>query len=176
MALSLQMVKCISNNRSSHKKIIDMTRAKINHPLSPVFDHFWNGFFEGGKDIAKALDTGFSPPKVNIRELDSGYSIELAVPGMKKENFDLAIEKDLLIVKGSTENREEGSGKNEEASSKELYKRREFSIGVFERRFHLPETINKEGIDAIYDAGILKIFVPKLEDNTVESSRKIEVK
>ena len=153
-----------------------MTPTKMNHPLSPVFHNIWSDFFDGGKEFTKALDAGFSRPKVNIRETKIGYEIELAAPGLKKEDFELGIEKDVLCIKGRVEKKEVGEEQLEKDDSKGLFRRKEFSYGAFERRFHLPETINKEGIEANYTAGILRITVPKLEDSVLDTSRRIEVK
>ena len=143
-----------------------MTLARMNHPFSPVFNSLWNDFLEGDREIKKGNGYNFSTPKVNIVETVEEFRIELAAPGLKKENFELKVEKDLLWIKGI-------QGKEAEATEGK-YSKREFAFGVFERRFRLPETINTEGIEANYENGILTVSLPKLEDQ-VNTPRKIEI-
>ena len=107
-------------------------------------------------------------PKVNIREEEGAFYLDVAAPGLSKENFDLKVDKDVLIVKGSKE--------AEKEEKQDTYYRKEFSYGVFERRFRLPDTVDVEDIQAGYEDGILTITLPKLEADQVESNRRIEVK
>ncbi len=144
-----------------------MTLARINHPFSPVFHSLWNDVFEGGRELKKSNAYNFSAPKVNIVEDAKSFRIELAAPGLNKEDFKLNVEKDILWIKASKEDQvEKTEGK---------YTKREFSYGVFERRFVLPENVNTEGIEANYIDGILTVSLPKLEEDKTEVSRKIEV-
>ena len=145
-----------------------MTLARINHPFRPVFNSLLNDIFEGDRAVTKLEKNWFSAPKVNIKEDDSSFHLEVAAPGLKKENFEINVEKEVLIVKATQETA------NEE--KEDTYYRKEFSYGVFERRFRLPETVNVEDIQAGYTDGILTITLPKLEAAQVEAQRRIEVK
>lgn len=145
-----------------------MTLARINHPFRPVFDTFFNDLFEGDRAVTKLEKNWFSAPKVNIKEDEGAFHVEVAAPGLNKENFEIKVEKEVLIVKAS---KEAGTEEKEDT-----YYRKEFSFGVFERRFRLPETVNVEDIQAEYTGGILTINLPKLEAAQVEAQRRIEVK
>ena len=143
-----------------------MTLARMNHPFSPVFNSLWNDFVESDREIKKGTGYNFSTPKVNIVETAEEFRIELAAPGMKKENFELKVEKDLLWIKGV---------KEEDAEATEgRYTKREFTYGKFERRFRLPEVVNTEAVGASYVDGILVVSLPKREDQ-VDTPRKIEI-
>lgn len=143
-----------------------MTLARMNHPFSPVFNSLWNDFLDGDREIKNGKGYNVSLPKVNIIEKANEFQIELAAPGMKKEDFTLKVEKDMLWVKASRE--------NETESTEGTYTKREFAYGVFERKFRLPETINGEAIEASYVDGILRVSLPKREDQ-VEATRSIAV-
>lgn len=105
-------------------------------------------------------------PATNIRDLDNKYEIELAVPGMKKEDFKISLDANLLTISA-----EKQSEVNEE---KDNYSRREFNYGSFSRSFTLPKIAESEGIKAAYEEGILKIEIPKKEE-AAKISKEIKV-
>lgn len=100
-------------------------------------------------------------PAINIRELKDGYAIELAAPGLKKEDFEIKVEKDQLLVTATK--------KEAESKEKENFKRKEFNYLNFKRSFHLPETLDADKIEASYEAGILTLTVPKKEEEIVKA-------
>jgi HSP20 family protein len=107
-------------------------------------------------------------PAVNIKETDKSYEIEVAAPGMKKEDFKIEVDRQLLIV--SAEKRSEKEEKEDN------YSRREFSYSTFKRSFTLPERmVDAEKIDAEYKDGVLHLFIPKLKE-AIKSSRVIQIK
>ena len=126
----------------------------------------------GFNDILESVlgDTFFSDrrtnsiPAVNISESGEEYHIELAAPGLKKE--DVKVEKDMLTV--STEQR------NEDSVGEKKYNRREFNYAAFTRAFTLPEIADVERIRASYSDGILKLSLPKKEEAKAVS-RQIEI-
>lgn len=103
-------------------------------------------------------------PHSNIKETDKEYKVELAVPGLEKEDIKLTIKKNMLIVSSDKkqENTEEDKG----------YFRKEFNYSKFEQRYKLPIEIKKEDIKANYKNGILYINIPKSE---VEEDKFIEI-
>jgi len=109
-------------------------------------------------------------PAVNISETKTGYQIELAVPGFKKEDFKINLEKDILTV--SAEHKED---KSENSDDKKHFSKREFNFQSFTRSFNIPESINTAGIQANYENGILSIDLTKKEEEIVKP-RLIEVK
>lgn len=101
-------------------------------------------------------------PAANLRETDKEYAIELAVPGMKRDDFNIEVDEHMLSVSCQ---REENI--NEE---KDDYTRREYNYSSFSRTFRLPETVVADKIKAQYDNGVLHITVPKAEQK--EQRRK----
>lgn len=124
-----------------------------------VLDFFNNNFSESNTTV----------PAVNIKETDNEFDVELAAPGMNKEDFNINLENDQLTV--SSEHKEE-SKKEEDGK----FSRREFSYQKFQRTFSIPENmVDSDKIDARYEDGLLKIRLPKPEHAKVKPARKIEV-
>ena len=133
-----------------------MALVKFNEPrqagLAPLFNDVFESFFTDSFLSDRMVSR---VPAVNIAETDNEYIIELAAPGMKKDDFKINLEKNLLTI--SVEKRIE----NTEADEARKYNRREFSYTSFVRTFTLPESADYEQIDAQYTDGILKIYVAK---------------
>ncbi|MBU8882950.1 Hsp20/alpha crystallin family protein [Kaistella sp. DKR-2] len=108
-------------------------------------------------------------PSVNVKELDRSFEIHVAAPGIKKEDFKINLEQNVLTI--SSEN----STENEEKDENGAFTRREFNYSSFSRAFTLPETADPEKIEAAYEDGILKITVPKKEV-MMQNMKTIEVK
>ena len=131
-----------------------MKLVKYN-PFRPVsFDRFFDDFTRGG--FSDLINTDFvkSHPSVNIIETDAGFDIEIAAPGLSKEDFNVAIEKDQLIISASKES-------TSESSENGNYSRREFNYSSFRRSFHLSDKISRDDISAKYENGILAISLNK---------------
>ncbi len=135
------------------------------NPFVSVLDEF---FTKGMNELVKS-DFSLSRPSVNILEKDDAFSVELAAPGLSKEDFDIKVDKDQLIVKVSNES------ESEETENDAKYRRREFNYTSFTRSFHLPETINTEDINATYENGVLKISLVKKEEAKEKEPRKIAI-
>jgi HSP20 family protein len=110
---------------------------------------------------------GSKVPAANVKENDSEYTIDLAAPGMKRDDFHIDIENGILSI--SSEKKEESEEKSEH------FTRKEFSYSSFSRSFRLPESVNDEKINAKYDNGVLKIHLPKKEE-AKKLSKKKEIK
>jgi HSP20 family protein len=109
-------------------------------------------------------------PAVNVVEHADGFRIEVAAPGLKKENFKLNLNHNNLTISASQE-----SQKEELDKSNEKYTRREFSYSSFQRTFTLPTSVDADKIQAAYTDGILKIDLPKREEAKVKPPRQIEI-
>lgn len=116
-----------------------------------------NIFLENSLDTLKNYET-FSTPAVNIIENLPNFVLELAVPGLNKEDFAIEIEEDTLkITSKKVEEKEEGL--------KDLkFLKKEFNYTSFERSFKLPENIETDNIQANYENGVLKVTLPKMEE------------
>jgi HSP20 family protein len=126
---------------------------------------FYSGLFNGFENDFHTTKTNCHAPAVNILEDEKQFLLEFAIPGMKKEDFKINLENQVLTV--SSEMKEE----NEEVKSN--YTRREFGYNSFSRSFTVPKNIVADKIKADYKDGILNISVPK--DEKTKLSREIKV-
>ena len=106
-----------------------------------------------------------SSPSVNIKENEDGFSLEMATPGLQKEDLKIEVNNDILTI--SSERKEENK------EEKENFSRREFSYQSFSRSFTLPETVNSDDIKAKYENGILNVSIPKKEE--AKPKEKVEI-
>ena len=133
---------------------------------------FFNDFFEN-KALEKVTGTA---PAMNVLENDKEYKLEVAAPGMCKDDFKVHLNKDGNLVIEMEKKECECKGKDED--KKECrFLRKEFSYSKFSQTLLLPDNADKEGIEAQVNNGILKVIIPKLEKAKVEDTkREIEVK
>ncbi|MCS7027196.1 MAG: Hsp20/alpha crystallin family protein [Bacteroidia bacterium] len=129
------------------------------------FSNFLEDFF--GKDLIHFPQVEQNVPSVNIIENENGFRVEVAAPGLKKEDFKVSIDNNVLTI--SAEAKQEKEEKNER------YTRREFSHTSFQRSFTLPQTIEIDQIDAKYEDGILHINLPKKEEAKPKPTRVINI-
>jgi HSP20 family protein len=109
-------------------------------------------------------------PAINVKETDKAYIVELAAPGMKKEDFNVHInDEGNLIVK--MEQKEEKKDEDKNAR----YLRREFSYSKFEQTLILPDDVEKDQIKARVEHGVLTVELPKHAEEKVKVSRQIEI-
>ncbi len=142
-----------------------MTLVKVNNnghkSLSSFVDEFFQGF-----PATLGRDESFGFPPVNIHETTDAYHLELSAPGRSKEDFKLAIENGQLVV----------SFEKKEETKTEDYKtiRKEFSFKSFKRSFNLDDRIDSNGIQAKYENGVLKLLLPKKEQDK-ETVKQISI-
>ena len=129
-------------------------------------DNAFNDFF----DDSAMRRMNSTAPAVNVKEDETAYTMEVAVPGIKKEfcRVDINNDGDLNIA---IENKME----HKEDNKKERYLRREFSYTNYQQTYSLPDNVNKEGISAKVTDGVLTIQLPKIEKVEQKVQRKIEV-
>ncbi len=126
-------------------------------------------FFENKIDVPNNFKT-FSTPAVNITENLSNFTVELAAPGLKKENFSIEIEEETLKI--SANDTSEVEEKNENSDSR--IQRREFNYKEFTRSFALPENIISDDIQATYTDGVLRVSLPKKKEEKI-LKRMVEI-
>ena len=128
----------------------------------------FNDFFD--KELmAKANATA---PAINVIETDKAYKLELAAPGMTKEDFSVRIDEENNLVISM-----EKKAENKEEKKDGRYLRREFSYSKFQQTMILPENVDKDHISAQVENGVLNIELPKLSEEEVKKpDRTIEVK
>lgn len=130
--------------------------------LPTVFNDIFDSNF-----IPKANCTA---PAINVKETDKGYTVELAAPGLKKEDFNVHInDEGNLIVK--MEQKQE----NKEEDKNARYLRREFSYSKFEQTLILPDDVDKNKISAKVENGVLTVELPKQEETKAKVARQIAI-
>jgi len=107
-------------------------------------------------------------PAVNIKELDSQFEIELAVPGMNKDDFEIEVEDGVLSISSTQE--------EEQVNEKGKFTRREFSYSSFRRSFTLPDSVDSTKIDATYKEGVLLVLLPKHKEAQPQSKKLIKIR
>ena len=128
--------------------------VKASESFPSVFEDFfkpWNEWFNGGV-FGKSLTV----PAVNITENKEDYKLSVAAPGLKKDDFKIDVEGNMLTISREKEARKE--------EKDERYTRKEYSYSSFSRSFALPEEVNQEKIEAKYQDGVLKVTLPKKDD------------
>ena len=122
-----------------------------------IFDPDFNDFFS----------RRMSDPAANILENPDNFQLELAAPGMSKEDFKIHLENNTLNISAEMEDEKREEGKN--------YTRKEFYYGSFSRSFTLPKSIDLEKIQADYVNGVLKVTLPKKEEAKLEIKKEIKI-
>lgn len=142
--------------------------AKATERFPMIMEDFfkpWNEWLTNGDNI---FHRNLSIPAVNITEDKDHYELSLAVPGMKKDDFHIDVQGDLLTI---------SSEKEESKTEKEKkFTRKEYSYSSFRRSFSLPEEVNKEKIEARYDNGVLILSLPYKAEARKETAKQIAVK
>lgn len=137
-----------------------MTLVKQNYRnLNNLFDEFFN-------NVPAAWNKDLNVPPVNVHETNDAFHLELQAPGLNKEDFKISAEKGLLTISY------EQKSSAEESEFKTL--RREFAQRSFKRSFSVDDKINADEIKAKYDAGVLKLYLPKKEEVKVQP-KQIEI-
>ena len=146
-----------------------LTRTNANRssglPMWSLIDNIFN------RDLPSAFsqnfNTGISLPMVNIKETADAYTVEMAAPGLKKSDFHIDLDNQLLSISTETE--------GESKQNEDNYTRREFGYSSFNRTFTLPETVDEGQIKAEYNEGILSINLPKKEEAKKKPARSIKI-
>lgn len=137
-----------------------MTPAKRNQSWMPSI---FNDFF----DNDWMLKTNATAPAINVSEDDKEYKVEVAAPGMTKDDFNITLDEDNnLVIEMEKKN------ENEEKDDKKKYLRREFSYSKFSQTILLPDNVEKEKISAKVDNGILAISIPKMDEEKIAKAPK----
>lgn len=132
----------------------------IPNVLDDIFGNDW-----WSESLNNALTS--TRPAVNIAETDQEYRVELAAPGLVKQDFKIDLHKNVLTISSEKE------VSNEENS--ENFMRKEFSYNSFKRSFTLPDTVNAEKIKAEQSNGILTVHIPKKPEAVEKGPRQISI-
>ncbi|KIC93733.1 Hsp20/alpha crystallin family protein [Flavihumibacter solisilvae] len=119
-----------------------------------LFPAFFDDFFRPWNDWP-GLGKSITTPAVNIVENKNHFEVSVAAPGLKKSDFNISVEDNMLTISCEKEEKKEDRD--------ERYTRKEYSYTSFSRSFTLPEEVIKDKIEAVYDDGVLRITLPKTE-------------
>ena len=128
--------------------------------FNDVFDSIFNDTFFSDRMVTRV-------PAANISETEDHFHVELAAPGLKKEDFKISLDRNVLSISVEQQTENSDAPKN--------YSKREYSYSSFVRSFTLPDSANSEQIDAAYTDGVLKIDIAKREEAKAVR-RQIEIK
>ena len=144
--------------------MIMMPVRRTQNWLRSIFNDFFDNDW-----MVKANATA---PAINVFETEKEYKVELAAPGMTKEDFNVHIDEEnnlVISMEKKTENKEE--------KKEGRYLRREFSYSKFQQTMILPDDVDKEKISAQVENGVLNIDLPKFSEQEKEKAKRfIDVK
>ena len=135
---------------------------RTNGWLPTVFEDFFNN------DFMPRVNT--TAPAVNVKEDESAYTMELAAPGIKKEYCRVSINDDgnlCIAIENKMEHKDE--------DKKHHYLRREFSYSNYEQNYTLPDDVDRNGIAAKVENGILTVTLPKVKKEEKKPAKAIEI-
>ena len=148
---------------------MSMTKWNNGPNMTNLFDDFfsrdlWN------RGLTNNSSTNTTIPAVNIKETTEAFVVEMAAPGMKKEDFRVELDGNNLTITSEMQN-------ETDVKEGERYTRREFSYQSFERSFTLPKNVvDVDQINAKYENGVLHLLIPKREEAKQKPPRFIEIK
>ena len=143
------------------------TLTKTSERFPALFDDFfrpWNEWFDNDSNF---LGRTGRIPSVNITENKDEYNVSLAVPGMKRDDFKIDVNGNMLTISCEKDETKEEKDKR--------YTRKEYSYSSFSRSFTLPDEVNTEKIDARYEDGLLKLSLPRKEEAKKFAAKQIAV-
>ncbi|HTQ64668.1 MAG TPA: Hsp20/alpha crystallin family protein [Puia sp.] len=142
--------------------------TRVGTTLPSVFDDFfrpWNEWLDNGVTWRNTLTV----PAVNVAENKDEFVLTVAAPGMKKDDFQIDVQGNMLTISSEKEEKKEDKDAN--------YTRKEYSYASFSRTFTLPDEINREKIEAHYEDGVLRLALPKKDEaKKITASKHISVK
>ena len=130
--------------------------VKTSEMFPTVFEDFfkpWNEWFDNGGLWGRVMKI----PAVNVTDNKDNYLVSVAAPGMKKNDFKINIEGNMLSINCEKEETKEEKEKK--------YTRKEYSYSSFSRSFTLPEDVLRQKIEATYEDGVLNVKLPKSEES-----------
>lgn len=148
-----------------------MSLIRRNRDRFPSFPALFDDFFDRrlmNWDNGNFSSTSTTIPSVNVKENADAFEVEMAAPGMQKNDFNITLDGNTLTISSEREHRDEKEG--------EGYNHREFSYQSFQRSFSLPkDVVQEEGIVARYNNGVLHLTIPKKEEAKQKAPRRIEI-
>lgn len=147
---------------------MSLTKRSNGHSMTNLFDDFFTRELQNW-GMANHSATNTTIPAVNVKECTEHFEVEMAAPGMKKEDFKVELDGNTLNISSEMQT-------EQEEKEGERYTRREFSYQSFQRRFTLPKNVvDVDQINAKYENGVLRLLIPKREEAKQKPPRMIEI-
>ncbi|HYV91655.1 MAG TPA: Hsp20/alpha crystallin family protein [Chitinophagales bacterium] len=127
---------------------------------TPIERFFGDKFFNGNAWMKQI-------PATNISETENDYRVEIAAPGLKRDDFKVTLINGMLNISAEKEEKKEEKDKN--------YSRQEYNYNSFSRSFYLPDTVMGDKVDAHYEDGVLRIMLPKKAEAKKEFVKEVKV-
>ena len=144
-----------------------LTRRSDLFPLNVFDDFFTRDLWNWGQSNSSSTNT--TVPAVNIRETNENFEVDMAAPGMTRDDFKVELDGNTLTITSEKKIQDE-------QKDGERYTRREFSYQSFQRTFQLPkDVVDSERIGARYENGVLHLVIPKKEEAKQKPPRMIEI-
>lgn len=128
-------------------------------------DRFFDDAFGGRRVVSRPVSKAFAP-KIDISETETSLQFSAELPGIAKEDIEIELDGDRLTIKG------EKKTDREEGAADAGYRLRERTYGAFQRSFRLPDRVDLENVDAVFDKGVLTVSVAK----KAEQTKKVDIK
>ena len=144
---------------------MSLIKSKPAFTAPSLFTDFFNDGFLDNELMTLPLTRWV--PNANVSETSDEYIIELAAPGMEKEEFKVEVQEDVINIEGLHEEKKD--------ERTEAFHRKEFKTTSFKRAFRLPQSVVTDKVDAKYAHGILKLTLPKREDAKSISKKLIKI-
>jgi len=140
-------------------------KSNLRPTVSKFFEDDWNSLF----DWTNRSYSGNLMPSTNIKETSDQYVVEVAAPGLKKEDFSIQLDNNVLTIKSEIKT-------EMESSNDEQYSLKEFGYQSFTRSFNLNnKVVDDSKIKATYQDGILSLILPKKEEAKQKPARNIKI-
>ena len=152
---------------SANISIMSLINWRNRYDVMPGFPKWVDHFFRDDDFANSNWPREMASPAVNVKETDNMFELEVAVPGMKRDDFILEVKEGMLFISAKCE--------SEKEEKEDDYTRKEFNFSSFKRSFWLPENVVAEEIKANYKEGILLIELPKAKINKTEPSKFIQI-
>ncbi len=148
---------------------MSLTKWNNGNSITSLFDDvFTRDLLNWG--LANHSTTNTTIPAVNIKETGDAFEVDMAAPGMRKEDFKVELDGNQLTISSEFESKNE-------MKEGERFTRREFSYQSFQRSFTLPKNVvDIDQIEARYENGVLRLLIPKREEARQKPPRMIEIK
>ncbi|MEZ0368990.1 MAG: Hsp20/alpha crystallin family protein [Candidatus Sericytochromatia bacterium] len=148
----------------------NIARRNPNSDLMPTFDTWIDDFFSGDFNhmLNRLSRTGVNLPAVNISESHEGFHLEMATPGLRKDDIHVTLQDNTLVISAEK--------KQESQSTDRNLRRQEFSCSTFRRAFTLPENVESDKLLCAYEDGVLKLDIPKRNLQKEKGARQIPIK